>query len=63
MTFDDITKAMKAAESNRTEYYNKAFAAPTEAESAAHTAEAGNWGNEWLRLSRKAGKLAEKGER
>lgn len=58
MTMDDITKAMKTAERNRAQCYSKAFAAKTNAEGATHATEADKWGNEWLRLSRKAIKLA-----
>ena len=41
---------MQAAEANRAECYNKAFAARTEAESKTHTLEAKKWSEEWVRL-------------
>ena len=52
MRFSTITKAMKAAELNRVECYNKAFAARTNAERLTLAAEAHKWSNEWVRLSR-----------
>lgn len=61
MTINGIFKQMGAAEKNRAECYNKAFAARTYTEQTTHALEAERWSTEWLRLSRKVGKLVDKG--
>ena len=50
MTTTKILIKMQAAEANRVECYNKAFAARTEAESKTHTLEALKWCKEWMSL-------------
>lgn len=62
MTINKIFKLMKLATKSEAECYSRAFAAMTNTESATHSLEADKWGKEWVRLSRKAGKLADRGQ-